>query len=45
MRLVDARTGREVVAAVVPAGTPACDPADIQVVAGASIQRVAGEPE
>ncbi|MFF0500059.1 winged helix-turn-helix transcriptional regulator [Nocardia aobensis] len=45
VRLVDGRTGREVVAAVVPADTPACDPADIEVIAGASIRRVAGGSE
>ncbi|MEU6563023.1 winged helix-turn-helix transcriptional regulator [Nocardia nova] len=45
VRLVDARSGHEVVAAVVPVDTPACDPADIHVVAGESIRRVTAEPE
>lgn len=41
IRLVDRRTGRPVVAAVVPEGTPACAPGDLDVEAGESLRTLA----
>ena len=42
VQLIDERSGRPVVAALVPEGTPSCAPADIQVAPGGSLRTVAG---